>query len=94
MLRIDRVELVWSEDEHGLSCVAKAEVSYPIGADRGDRRLEWLTSGGLYGIDTRSAPNYKREVEREQLADLSDHLSHFGMSYGKRELAILAAHHV
>ncbi len=54
-------------------CVAKAELSYPIG--QGSRRIEWLTSGGLWGIESDSDKEYLRSVEDEQLADLASHLA-------------------
>jgi len=61
-----------------LGCIAKAVVSYDIG--QGSRRLETLTSGGLWGIESDSGKDYFSEVESEQLADLADHLRHFGIN--------------
>lgn len=82
--RVDRITVKWEEDDtapNALSCVATAEVSYPMN-DAGDRRIEWFTSGGLYGIEL-DGPNdpYRFEVERQQNADLIDHLAHFGILY-------------
>lgn len=83
-IRIDDVRLVWSWDvdgdsEHLQHCEAVAEVSYPIDK-AGNRRIEWLKSGGLGGIDIKG-PNdpYQQEVELEQLTDLRDHLKTFGI---------------
>ena len=64
---------------HYEGCVARAVVSYPIG--NGSRRLEYLSSGGLYGIESDSSPLYVSEVELEQLADLREHLKHFGIDW-------------
>lgn len=87
-LRIDNVRLDWVEDdtfndagEVQYGCRAIAEVSYPIDS-AGARRLETLTSGGLYGIDLgtgATADAYKRQIETEQLEDLRDHLAVFGV---------------
>lgn len=53
-------------------CIAKAELSYPIG--QGSRRLETVSSGGLWDIESDSDKEYLRSIEDEQLADLADHL--------------------
>jgi hypothetical protein len=52
-------------------------VSYAI--EQGSRRLEWLSSGGLYGIDPDNRPAYLREIELDELANLLSHLKHFGI---------------
>lgn len=65
---------------------AKAEVSYPCG--NGSRRLEWLTSGGLWGISVdgstdksrRDGREYLSGVAEEETADLIDHLRRFGVT--------------
>ena len=59
-------------------CSAEATVSYPCG--NGSRRLESFQSGGLYGVESDSERDYMEEVEQEQLADLVQHLSYFGIS--------------
>ena len=59
-----------------LGCQAKATVSYPIG--QGSRRLEHFTSGGLWGIESDSAPDYMDEIACNELADLKAHLETFG----------------
>jgi hypothetical protein len=56
--------------------MAEAEVSYPVG--QGSRRLETLTSGGLWGVESDSG-DYLRQVADEELADLSLHLETFGV---------------
>jgi len=60
------------------SCRAVAVVSYPT-SNRGDRRLERFTSGGLYGIESDSDDSYRRSVESEELDQLRDHLEQFGV---------------
>lgn len=75
-IRVDRVQVIWEPDGPGQErCHVRATVSYPCSIN-GDRRLEWLTSGGLNGIGHPS-PSYRREVEREQLQELRDHLEVF-----------------
>jgi len=62
-------------------CRAAGWVSYQCNAD-GTRRLEQLSSGGLYGINLAEPPqhdSYAREVEQEELAELKEHLSAFGV---------------
>lgn len=60
-----------------IGIVATCTVSYPI--NKTDRRLETFTSGGLWGIDSDSGPEYFKQVEQEQLADLKEHLEHFNV---------------
>lgn len=75
-IRLERVRIHWEPDP--TSEYPEADVvSYPTGPD-GDRRLERLTSAGLNGIDGATGA-YRREVEREQLEDLRDHLDVFGV---------------
>lgn len=85
--RLDHVRIVWEDDdelrEDGSpysGCRAEAVVSYAIGD--GCRRIETLSSGGLWRIDAPDDPHgaqYRREVEAEELADLKDHLRVFGV---------------
>ncbi len=56
---------------------AEALVSYDEG--QGNRRLEWFTSGGLWGIESDSGPEYLADVERQELADLKQHLEKFNI---------------
>lgn len=72
-----------------LGCVATAEVSYPIGG--GSRRIQRFTSGGLWGIESDSDKSYMAEVEAEQLADLAQHLSAFGIEATAESLKEMAA---
>ena len=89
--RIDAVRIHWREDEieirpsHG--CFATAEVSYQIHDDKPDRRLETLQSGGLWDIDLRytTSDAYKRSIEVEELDELRDHLSRFGIVVSDQE---------
>ena len=64
-------------------CMAKAIVSYPI-SKQGDRRLESLTSWGLWGIESDSDESYKIEVSKEQLEELKDHLKRFNIRISKK----------
>jgi hypothetical protein len=89
MTRIDEVRIEWTEDQDGLGCQAVAEVSYPIEGAKGDRRLEWLRSGGLYRIDPGSDQAYLNQIVSEQLEDLREHLEHFGVRPHRHEWAFL-----
>jgi len=65
-------------DWYFIGIYAEAEVSYAI--DRpGHHRLEWLRSGGLWGIES-DAGDYLQEVARDELANLHKHLRAFGVS--------------
>ncbi len=57
---------------------AEAEVAYEIG--NGNYRVEWLTSDGLWGIES-DDPDYIKEVEQEEINNLKDHLAHFGIEW-------------
>jgi hypothetical protein len=72
-----------------LGCVAKAEVSYPCGSN-GERRIEWLSSGGLWGIESDMDDNTRQEYEDEQLQDLAGHLAHFGIKTSVKALREIA----
>ncbi len=78
-LKIESVKVVSEEDsesgEKGCFVQARATVSYPI--DKGYRRLETFTSGGLGGVE--GDESYFREIEAEQLEDLRQHLKVFGV---------------
>ncbi len=54
---------------------ARATVTHPTG--HGGQRLEWLTSSGLWGIESDSNKDHLVGVAREELEDLRDHLDHF-----------------
>ena len=61
--------------------IAKVEVSY----ERDDyKRLETLSSGGLWGIESDSG-TYIREAAKQQLAELEEHLKRFNVDLGNFE---------
>lgn len=65
----------------GLHIQATAMVSYPLNKT-GDRRLEWLSSGGAGGVSVSSENDpYLKELYKEELADLQYHLSVFGIRF-------------
>lgn len=66
-----------------LGCVARAAISYPFRSNVGTR-LEYFTSGGIWGIESDSE-EYK-EIEDGQLEDLASHLAHFGIKTDARAL--------
>jgi len=61
-----------------LGIIAEAEMSYDIG--QGCRRLEKLSSGGIWGIESDSDDDYIEDMQNEQLDDLRQHLRHFGIN--------------
>lgn len=64
---------------------AECSVSYPIGSHGSltSRRLEWLSSSGLYSIEYHhTVEEYHIEVAKEQLEDLKTHLEVFGIDVG------------
>jgi hypothetical protein len=42
--------------------------------------IQYITSGGLYGIESDSGRDYIEEVEKEELKDLKDQLKELGFS--------------
>jgi hypothetical protein len=83
---IDEISVKWEDDfmtnlnnerfTQGVRAIV--QVSYPINS-KGDRRLETFTSGGLWGIDSDSGADYKRNEEIMQLRELKEHLEVFGV---------------
>ncbi len=71
---------------HFEGCYAAAQVAYAIGG--GSYRLEDFQSGGLWGIESDSGDDHRREVAAEELADLRGHLEKFGVDVSTcKELA-------
>jgi hypothetical protein len=73
-------DLVDSGEVVPYSCTAEAMVSYPIG--NGSRRLEWLSSSGLYGIlldNSQLSVDDRRECAEVQIEWLREHLLHFNV---------------
>ena len=73
-----RMEGLSRGDWHFLGVIAEAVVSFPVSTMMSDRRLERLTSGGLWGVESDSG-DYIAEVARDQLGDLEGHLEVFGV---------------
>ena len=61
---------------------AVAEVYYRVG---NTGRLEWLSSGGLWGIESDSGEEYLKGIEDEELVDLKAHLEMFGVDTSEFE---------
>lgn len=59
------------------SCRAVAEVRYEL--YDGSFRIERLSSGGVYGIESDCGEEYRQEVESQEMADLQAHLARFGV---------------
>jgi len=76
-----RMEALNRGEWYMISIKAKAEVRYPTG--NGSYRHEHFTSGGLWGVPSDDNESDIKETEQEQLADLRDHLSVFGVDVSK-----------
>jgi len=72
-----RMEALNRGDFSFIGIMAEATVSYSTG--NGNRRLETFTSGGLWGIESDSSDDYIKEVEEQELDDLKEHLTKFGV---------------
>jgi len=62
-----------------MGCVAEAEVKYKIGNTE-NYRVEVLSSGGLWGIESDSDDDHKTSIAWQELDDLKAHLEKFGVS--------------
>jgi hypothetical protein len=58
--------------------IATARVKYPIGGN--NWRLEWLSSGGLWGVESDCGDDYMQEVVDGELERLKQHLEKFGVN--------------
>lgn len=58
-------------------CQAKATVL--VGEGNGFARIQEFTSGGIWGIESDSDDDFKREMEQEELSDLKSYLQIFGV---------------
>lgn len=76
-----RLDQFYCGDAWFEGCYAEATVSYPIGNHPCEhRRLESFKSGGLWGIESDSGDDYKKDIEAEELSGLKHHLEHYGIS--------------
>jgi len=73
----ERAEAYNRGDWNYIGITAEATISYSTG--NGSFRLEWLSSGGLWGIESDSGDEYLNELKDEQLADLKQHLERFNV---------------
>jgi hypothetical protein len=69
-------------------CYAVAEISYENSTR--SYRLDKLRSAGLWGIESDSGSEYRKSVEADELADLSQHLEKFGISASVDDLIALS----
>ena len=74
-----RMEALNAGDWHFIGIQAQARISYGTNPNGTDRRLEWFTSGGLWGIESDSGDEYLTEVAKDELADLREHLGAFSV---------------
>lgn len=70
---------------------AEAMVKYRIRPNDKDWRLEHFKSGGVWGIESDSGNDHLEDIEREELADLREHLKRFSIRMNKKEWARLIA---
>ena len=75
---MERLDKFNSGELCAYGCIAEAEVSYPVN-NRGDRRIERFTSGGLWGIESDSGHPYRESVANDELEDLKGHLEMFNI---------------
>jgi len=87
LIRIDRLVIVHAiENDETMGVYVEAEVSYEISHYSfmnqnymGDRRIEFLKSGGLWGIDVGTSFDEIVRIEKEQIEDLKTHLLIMGV---------------
>jgi len=84
----DRLSRFKRDDWWFEGCYAVAEVLYE--SSPGCFRLDRLRSAGLWGIESDSGTEYRKSVENDELADLSSHLSKFGIGASVEELMALS----
>jgi hypothetical protein len=58
----------------------KAEAHIACSLDGKTWKLDTITSGGLWGIETDADEKYHNEIEQEQLAELKDYLKEYGFT--------------
>lgn len=87
LIRIDRLVIVHAtENDETMGVYVEAEVSYEISLYSrmnqnygSTRRIEYLKSGGLWGIDVGMSFDNVVEIEKEQIEDLKTHLLIMGV---------------
>lgn len=67
---------------HYIGVIAEAEVSYPCGNN--SRRIQRLSSGGLWGVES-DAGDYLKEIAKQELDDLKSHLEAFNVDLSNFE---------
>lgn len=65
-----------------MGITAEARVSYAAGPN-GHRRLEWLTSSGLWGIESDSGDEHLTGIAKDELSGLREHLNAFNVDTGE-----------
>lgn len=75
-----RAESLNRGEWYRVGITAVVTVSYPAGTRQcAIRRMEMMSSAGLWGIDSDSGDSYIQDVIKEELADICDHLRTFGV---------------
>lgn len=73
-----RMEALNEGEWHYMGITAEARVSYASGPN-GHRRIEWFTSGGLWGIESDSHIDHLMEIANEEFSNLREHLNAFNV---------------
>lgn len=72
------IDAFYNDDWRFIGIEAISTISYPI---NDVKRLDTLSSGGLWSIDYRySIEDYHKDIMREQLEDLKNHLNTFNVN--------------
>lgn len=74
-----RMEAYHRGEWHMIGVRAVADVSYAFGVAPTSRRIQRFESGGLWGVESDSGDEHLTSVARNELADLKEHLEHFGV---------------
>jgi hypothetical protein len=67
----------------------KATAHTAVSIGQGSWKLDQITSGGLWGIESDTDEKYLKEIEQEQLAEVKDYLKEYGFTDEQINTAIV-----